>query len=113
MKKLAILSIATLFAGSTVFAQSEWYSHKMDVSVQGNGYADLTTLYYSEDATAAFDALYDAYKFPSAPGQPTLYTEIYDVMQSLNGRNVSQLGQTIPLGLIPGADGVFTLAFDH
>ena len=48
-----------------------------------------------------------------APGQPTLYTEIYDVMQSLNGRNISQLGQTIPLGLVPGADGVFTLAFDH
>ena len=112
MKKLAILSIATLFAGSTVFAQSEWYSHKMDVSVQGNGYADLTTLYYSDDATAAFDALYDAYKFPSAPGQPTLYTEVYDVMQSLNGRNVDQLGQTIPLGIVPGADGVFTFAFD-
>ena len=33
-------------------------------------------------------------------------------MQSLNGRNISQLGQTIPLGLVPGADGVFTLV-DH
>ena len=73
MKKLAILSIATLFAGSTVFAQSEWYSHKMDISVQGNGYADLTTLYYSDDATPAFDALYDAYKFPCSRSTNALH----------------------------------------
>ena len=78
MKKLAILSIATLFAGSTVFAQSEWYSHKLDISVQGNGYADLTTLYYSDDATPDLMLCMMRNKFPSAPGQPTLYTEIYD-----------------------------------
>ena len=51
MKKLAILHYITP-AGPNSIAQSEWYSHKMDVSVQGNGYADLTTLYYSDDATA-------------------------------------------------------------
>ena len=61
--------------------------------------------------TSVFDPLYEAYKFNSIQGQPTLYTNLKDDMQSINARNTNQLGEVLPLGLNPGADGTFTLTF--
>lgn len=91
--------------------RNDWYEHGLEVEVRGNGFADKTFIAFGDDMTSMFDPLYEAYKFNSIQGQPTLYTNLKDDMQSINARNTNQLGEILPLGLNPGADGTFTLTF--
>ena len=91
--------------------RNDWYEHGLEVEVRGNGFADKTFIAFGEDMTPMFDPLYEAFKFNSIQGQPTLYTNFSDAMQSINARNTNQLGEILPLGLNPGADGTFTLTF--
>ena len=91
--------------------RNDWYEHGLEVEVSGNGFADKTFIAFGDDMTSTFDPLYEAYKFNSIQGQPTLYTNLKDDMQSINARNINQLGEILPLGLNPGADGTFTLTF--
>ena len=91
--------------------RDNWYEHGLEVEVRGNGFADKTFIAFGDDMTSLFDPLFEAYKFNSIQGQPTLYTNLKDDMQSINARNTNQLGEVLPLGLNPGADGTFTLTF--
>ena len=91
--------------------RDNWYEHGLEVEVRGNGFADKTFIAFGEDMTSLFDPLFEAYKFNSIQGQTTLYTNLKDDMQSINARNTNQLGEILPLGLNPGADGTFTLTF--
>ena len=91
--------------------RNDWYEHGLEVEVRGNGFADKTFIAFGEDMTSLFDPLFEAYKFNSIQGQPTLYTNLKDDMQSINARNTNQLGEILPLGLNAGADGIYTLTF--
>ena len=91
--------------------RDDWYQHGLEVEVRGNGFADKTFIAFGDDMTSMFDPLYEAYKFNSIQGQPTLYTNLKEDMQSINARSTNQLGEVLPLGLNPGADGMFTLTF--
>ena len=91
--------------------RNDWYQHGLEVEVRGNGFADKTFIAFGDDMTSMFDPLYESYKFNSIQGQPTLYTNLKDDMQAITARNTNQLGEILPLGLNPGADGTFTLTF--
>jgi len=110
------VDVAVNFSNSMRTATSgtfrdNWYEHGLEVEVRGNGFADKTFIAFGDDMTSMFDPLYEAYKFNSIQGQPTLYTNLEDNMHAINARNTDQLGEVLPLGLNPGADGTFTLTF--
>ena len=90
--------------------RSAWYNERIDVELRGNGFADRTTIAFADDATNGFDALYDAEKFASAPGQPTLYTGSAK-HYALNSLAADAYGQSIPMGVMAGADGYFEFDF--
>ena len=92
-----------------------WRSATIDgdinIELRGNGYGDVTRIFFGEMMTSTFDALEDAYKFESAPGQPTLFTGDDANMLSMNGRSNPVMGDQIALGVMPGQSGSFTLDF--
>jgi hypothetical protein len=92
----------------------ELSEYAMTIQVKGNGFADMTRLEFNAGATDGFDADYDADKFQSNQGQPTLYTVIpgYAPWGGINVMGPLVKNTTVPLGLQPGADGTFTLSFD-
>ena len=87
-----------------------WYNERIDVELRGNGFADRTIILFADDATNGFDAMYDAEKFASASGQPTLYTGSTE-HYALNSLAADAYGQSIPMGVIAGADGYFEFDF--
>ena len=91
------------------YSNESWFDYKLEVNVSGNGHADITYVYYNEENTLDFDDFGDCLKRESDYGQPTLYTLFNNENMSLNGMHVSDLGQSIPMGLNPGADGTFEL----
>ncbi len=102
-----ILSFHTLFAGG-------WFDNIIDILVQGNGFADKTQVYFRSGATAGWDSQYDAFKLPSNPGQPTLFTRIDgdNHLISINGHPLLTQPTSVVMGLMPGANGNFTFTAD-
>ena len=111
------LALFMTLSGGDVFAQGgapgSWFDSKLDIRVDGNGFADITYVFYNDSATLGFDPIYDRYKTVSAPGQPTIFTDLFGSdMLSYNGRSNADIGVPVRLGLDPGADGTFTFSFD-
>jgi hypothetical protein len=87
--------------------------YEMDISVIGNGFSDKTKIAFSQGATDGFDAKYDANKFHSKLGQPTLYTLVGADHIGINTRLTQTLNDSIPLSFEPGVNGSYTLTFDQ
>lgn len=98
-----------------MFLHAQFWQHRLKVDVSAAGSQDQTFIYFSDQATDNFDAIWDSYKTPSAAGQPTLYTRIAGNtgILSINAFSLDYLGNPITLGLQPGADGTFTLIFRY
>ena len=85
--------------------------NSLAINVSGNGYNDVTHVEFNSNATDAFDAEFDANKFPSLNGQPTLYTTPSGNANEWMGINV--LGTfaksaVVPMGFASGVDGNYT-----
>ena len=93
------------------YSVEDWFTSKLEIEVLANGFGDRTVLYYSEDNTAAFDVRGDCVKKMSNIGQPTIYTSLGNQELSMNGKSLVQIGESVPMGVKPGADGTFTLSF--
>jgi hypothetical protein len=87
--------------------------YEMDITVIGNGFSDKTKVAFSQGATDGFDAQYDANKFHSKLGQPTLYTLVGAEHTGINTRLTQTLNDSIPLSFEPGVNGSYTLTFDQ
>jgi hypothetical protein len=87
--------------------------YEMDITVTGNNFADKTKVGFNQDATDGFDAQYDANKFHSKLGQPTLYTLVGTQHMGINTRLTQTLNDSIPLSFEPGVNGSYTLTFDQ
>lgn len=87
---------------------------KLHINIAGNGYQDQTLIVFNDNATNSFDADFDANKFHSDKGQPTLYTHNSTDNQWMGVNVMGSLtpNTTVPMGVEPGADGQFTLTFD-
>ena len=98
--------------GGTFERRAAWYEQMLVLDVAGNGFMDKTRVYFSADAEEAFDPYtHDSRKKESATGQPTLYTLTDGEMTATNGRSALSDGpRSIPMGLLPGADGSFTFS---
>ena len=100
--------------GPTYHFYKQPSANYITVNIAGNGFLDKTRVEFNSGATDAFDADYDANKFHSDKGQPSIYTHAAgDILWS--GINVmGALTQTavVPMGVEPGADGQFTLTFE-
>ena len=90
------------------------FDQMLTIDVKGNGFADKTYLYYSDDAVISngFDPYGDSEKRNSNDGQPTIYTSLGNERMALNGYPVSSMGQSVPMGVDHGANGSFELEFD-
>lgn len=109
-------SILTIIAGAKTLPgpyfqiNSPIESH-LNVVVNGNGFADQTDINFLPEATPGFD-FYDASKWMGAQGQPTLFTLIGTDMMAINTFPSLTNTVSIPMGIIPGADGTFTFTFN-
>jgi PKD repeat protein len=87
--------------------------NELKVNVSGNGFSDKTLIAFNADASNGFDPVFDANKFHSKLGQPTLYTLAgtehlaIDVLPSLTTT------AAVPLSFEPGTNGAFTFTFDN
>ena len=87
---------------------SDYFEHKLDIEVHGNGFADRTEVFFNQEASADFDMLYDRTKVPSDAGQPTIST---GNMLAMNGLHLQDMQGRIPVTIQPGAAGSFELRF--
>lgn len=96
-------------AGDADYRNGNYYDMQLTVEVAGNGFADVSYIYYNNVATTAFDIAWDREKRNSNHNQPTLYTTNQDGRRlSYNAQNNVEFGNSIPMGLEPGTDGAFT-----
>lgn len=88
----------------------EVVNNKLELIIEGNGFADLTTLYFNDEGpTNSIDSEFDAWKMLSNGNQPTLYTVAENEKISINALQFTGHPNTIPMGLLPGTDGSYTI----
>lgn len=88
----------------------EVVTNRLNLIIEGNGYADKTMLYFSDEGpTNDWDSQYDAMKLKSNSFQPTLFTKADNEMISINALPFTGHPNTIPMGLFPGTAGTYTI----
>jgi PKD repeat protein len=107
MRKIVFILIITL----NFFNSIGQVEDHMNITVSGNGFMDQTDINFMPEATPGFD-FYDANKWQSANGQPTLFTSVGEEMLAINSNPSLTNTVAIPMGLMPGADGTFTFTFN-
>lgn len=85
---------------------------RLNVTLEGNGFGDQTDINFLDGATPEIDQ-YDAYKWFSSLGQPTLFTKIGEEFIGINSLPLLTGSVDVPMGLNPGANGTFTLTFNE
>ncbi len=92
---------------------NSWYSHLLEIDITGNGFADHSTLYFNNDATADYEAYYDARKMEGRADQPVIYTHLPNGTDQLGVNGLGRLDETyiVPMVMKPGQNGEFTLNF--
>ncbi|MCX6197679.1 MAG: lamin tail domain-containing protein [Bacteroidetes bacterium] len=97
--------------GNNVF-QSNSNIETLEIEVNGNGFGDATTLSFNSSSTNQFDADYDLRKQRSNLGQPTLFTGNNSFPYAINTQTSIAQASTVALGMIPGADGTYTITIN-
>ncbi len=88
----------------------EIVNNKLELVIEGNGFADRTNLYFTDEGpTNNIDTEFDAWKMLSNGNQPTLYTVTEGEKISINALQLTGHPNTIPMGLIPGTAGTYTI----
>ena len=86
----------------------DYFEHKLNIEVHGNGYADRAEVFFNGEASVDFDVLYDRAKVESDAGQPTISTG--DLL-AMNGLHTQDMQGRIPVTIQPGTEGRFELRF--
>ncbi len=88
------------------------FDKKLDLKVEGNGKADVTTILFDIDFTTQYDRLYDGRKLKSANGNVTLftYTDTTIGMQAINALPNDGTVTSVPVGFLPGATGAYSIS---
>jgi hypothetical protein len=88
----------------------EIVNNKLELVIEGNGFADRTNLYFTDEGpTNNIDSEFDAWKMLSNGNQPTLYTVTEGEKISINALQLTGHPNTIPMGLISGTAGSYTI----
>jgi hypothetical protein len=95
----------------TYFDVNPQIESHLKVNVSGNGFADLSNIYFVNGAESGLD-IYDGNKWSSATGQPTLYTKAGEEVMGINSLPSLSETMVVPMGLTPGANGNFTFTFE-
>ncbi len=95
--------------GNPTFYKTEWYDQLLTIDLEGNGFHDKTSIYFSANNTDGWDSQYDARKLLSNSFQPTLFTAIESEKISINGLPALNGYKTVQMGIIPGTSGQYTL----
>lgn len=96
---------------SIVFYQNT-NAETMSIEVSGNGFADKTQLSFNAQATTQHDADFDLRKQRSNLGQPTVFTNHNSYPYAVNTLKSIEETSAVPLGIIPGANGIFSFTFN-
>lgn len=97
-------------ATNNMFArQTAAWASKIDLTIEGNGYADKTIILFGDDFTHGMDEFFDAKKLKSHSAQPTLFTNTGIEDQFMNALPNNNSVQVVPMGLIPGTTGQYTI----
>lgn len=88
------------------------YDSRLDLTVTGNGFADITYIATSSNFTDDFDNNFDARKLRSREGQPTIYTHTNPAVgrQAINAIPADQGITKVPVGFLPGTNGNFNFS---
>jgi hypothetical protein len=98
-------------AGQNNYYKSD-FENLLALKVEGNNYSDVTYLRFDDEATAAFDGQFDAYKLMSGFNSelPQIYTKSSDVNLSIN---VLPIPDAVPLSFAAGLAGNYTISIDE
>lgn len=89
------------------------YEQRVDLVVEGNGFADKTHVLFLNGPTNGWDGNYDGRKQPSVAGQPTLFSYIGNDIMSINARpSFNSNGASVPVGFMPGDSSTFEIRLD-
>ncbi len=94
--------------GDPTYYKTEWYDQLLTIDVEGNGFRDKTSIYFTSNNTDGWDSQYDARKLPSNSFQPILFTTIESEKISINGLPTLSGYKAVPMGIIPGTSGQYT-----
>jgi hypothetical protein len=81
------------------------------VSISGNGYSDMTHIYFKNEASYQFDPDYDAYKLFGIEDNPYIYSIIENNDLAINVLPVNFEELVIPIGVKTGIPGQYTIDF--
>jgi hypothetical protein len=100
--------------GTATWKSLDAYDHLITVDVLGNGFADQSTIFFSENSSQGFNPMVeDGAKRAVRAGQPSVYSIVDSFRLSTNGLPSQSFGSfPIPLGVNPGMNGQFALHFD-
>jgi len=98
----------------TYFKQSSNITNVFRMSIEGGGYTDETVVRFKDDATAAFDGEYDAYKMTGANSPaPSISTLIgIDNDMSINSMGPLTSSIIIPVRALVPSTGNYTIVAD-
>jgi hypothetical protein len=99
---------------TTYYKDAPLTDNVLNIRVEGNNSRDDARVCFYDLATVNFDGEYDAYKlFSYNTTIPELYSLTPDNTQvAINTLPLSQMSGTVPVGFMPGTEGVFTLTAD-
>jgi hypothetical protein len=103
---------ARIHSGQTAsYKSAASVSNILDLSVEGNNYADHARVCFYDSATINFDGNYDAYKlFSYNAGVPQLYSLTPDNTKvAINTLPLSTMYGDVPLGFTVGAPAKYTI----
>jgi hypothetical protein len=75
-------------------------------------YSDETLVCLTDNASLSFDSQFDAYKLSNSGNTPNLSTKLSDINYSINSLPSNTTDQIIPVQLIAGVSGTYTINAD-
>ncbi|HSZ72159.1 MAG TPA: T9SS type A sorting domain-containing protein, partial [Cytophagaceae bacterium] len=101
---------------SSVINRDNWRISSQDLLIRLNAitgaYSDETVIRLTDLATDNFDSQLDAYKLPSSGSTPNLSTSLANADYSINSISSNTIEKTIPVKLIAGLTGTYTITAD-
>jgi len=83
-------------------------SDMLEITTQGNGYADKTFVHFNNEASADFDNQFDAYKLFGNENAPQLYNMITGASLSINELPMAG-NEVVDLGFKCNTTGIYTI----
>lgn len=89
------------------------WEQRLDLVVEGNGFADVTRIVFSSVSTDGFDGWYDSYKRDGNSFQPSIWTKLNTDNMSINSFGDFDGSEVVDVDMTPGQNGTYTIKGEY